>query len=142
MTFTDFVSSITDRALIAAGLSQFMFVIMTLNIVICLFAVILWAYEKYRPTLFSKSPAIVAVTPTAIVTTNLNGEKVKESLNDITVDNLDVTLQNIADHPQEKEDIYSTVILKVKPKMYDDENGELRPISVLQQHLQNDSNFN
>jgi hypothetical protein len=96
MTFTDFVSNITDRALIAAGLSQCMFVIMALNIVICLFAVILWAHEKYRPILFSKSLAIVAVTPTAVVTNNLNGEKVKESLNDVTVTNNDVTLQNIA----------------------------------------------
>ena len=77
MTFTDFVSNITDRSLIAAGLSQFMFVIMTMNIVVCLLAVIVWAYEKYRPTLFGEPPAVVAVTP-AVVGNDLNGTIPKE----------------------------------------------------------------
>ena len=44
MNFTDFVSNITERTSIAAGLSQFMFVIMTLNIVVCLIAIIFWAF--------------------------------------------------------------------------------------------------
>ena len=77
ITFTDFVSNITDRSLIAAGLSQFMFVIMTMNILVCLLAVIVWAYEKYKPTLFGEPPAVVAVTP-AVVGNDLNGTIPKE----------------------------------------------------------------
>jgi hypothetical protein len=41
-----------------------------------------------------------------------------------------LALQNIVELPEEEDDDYSGVIIKVRPNNYDDENGQLRPISV------------
>ena len=130
MTFTDFVSNITDRTLIAAGLSQFMFVVMTFNIVVCLLAIIVWAYDKYKPMLFDESSAVAEVTP-AVVDNDLNGTILKKRPNNIKVANQEEPLQNIVELPEEEDDGYAGIIIKVRPTNYDDENGELRPISVL-----------
>lgn len=130
MTFTDFVSNITDRTLIAAGLSQFMFVVMTFNIVVCLLAIIVWAYDKYKPMLFDESSAVAEVTP-AVVDNDLKGTILKKRPNNIKVANQEEPLQNIVELPEEEDDGYAGIIIKVRPTNYDDENGELRPISVL-----------
>jgi hypothetical protein len=78
-----------------------MFAIMTFNIIVCLLAIIVWAYEKYRPILLRESPTVVNMIP-PVVEKNLIGKILKRRSNKVA--NNDTTLQNIVELPGEEED--------------------------------------
>ena len=78
-----------------------MFAIMTFNIIVCLLAIIVWAYEKYRPILLRESPTVVNMIP-PVVEKNLIGKILKRRSNKVA--NNDTTLQNILELPGEEED--------------------------------------
>lgn len=61
---------------------------------------------------------------------NFNSTILKSKPKNRKVANEDLALQNIVELPEEEDDDYSGVIIKVRPNNYDDENGQLRPISV------------
>ena len=61
---------------------------------------------------------------------NFNSTILKSKRKNRKVANEDLALQNIVELPEEEDDDYSGVIIKVRPNNYDDENGQLRPISV------------
>jgi len=64
------------------------------------------------------------------VKNNFNSTILKSKRKNRKVANEDLALQNIVELPEEEDDDYSGVIIKVRPNNYDDENGQLRPISV------------
>jgi hypothetical protein len=78
-----------------------MFAIMSFNIIVCLLAIIVWAYEKYRPILLRESPTVVNMIP-PVVEKNLIGKILKRRSNKVA--NNDTTLQNILELPGEEED--------------------------------------
>jgi hypothetical protein len=77
-----------------------MFAIMTFNIIVCLLAIIVWAYEKYRPILLRESPTVVNMIP-PVVEKNLIGKILKRRSNKVA--NNDTTLQNIVELPEEED---------------------------------------
>ena len=61
LTFTDFMSDISTRTRVASSLSVIMFVVLTINTIVCLVAIIIWGFEKFKP--FENEKPSRAVAP-------------------------------------------------------------------------------